>query len=63
METAQSVSEAAHELADQLPVNATWDDLVYKVIERREIELGLSDSAEGKVTSVEDVMKEFGIQS
>lgn len=58
---AHSIKQAAHQLVDQLPENATWDDVVYEMAVRREIEKGLADSDAGRVTSVEDVMKEFGI--
>ncbi len=61
MQTAIDIKQAAHQLIDQLPTDATWDDVVYRLVERREIELGLADSDAGRTTSVEDVMKEFGI--
>lgn len=58
---AHNIKQAAHQLVDQLPENATWDDVVYEMAVRREIEKGLADSDAGHVTSIEDVMKEFGI--
>jgi hypothetical protein len=58
---AHDIKQAAHQLVDQLPENATWDDVVYEMAVRREIEKGLADSDAGHVTSIEDVMKEFGI--
>ena len=54
--------QAAHQLIDKLPDNATWDDVVYKMITRREIELGLADSDANRITPVEDVIKEFGLK-
>ena len=60
MQTA-NVKEAAHQLIDHLPDNASWQDVVYEIVVRREIELGLSDSEAGRTTAVEDVMKEFGV--
>ena len=60
MQTA--VKQTAHQIIDQLPTDATWDDVVYRVVECREIELGLADSKAGRTTSVEDVMKEFDIK-
>ena len=59
---AVNVKQAAHQLIDGLPDEASWRDVVYEVVVRREIELGLSDSEEGRTTPVEDVMKEFGIK-
>jgi predicted transcriptional regulator len=61
MQTAIDIKQAAHQLIDQLPTDATWDAVVYRLVERREIELGLADSDAGRTTAVEDVMKEFGI--
>jgi len=61
MQAAIDIKQAAHQLIDQLPTDATWDDVVYRLVERREIELGLADSDAGRTTPVEDVMKEFGI--
>lgn len=62
MQTSMDVKQAAHQAIDQLPTDATWDDVLYSVVERREIELGLADSDAGRTTPVEDVMREFGIK-
>ncbi len=55
--------QAAHQLIDKLPDNATWDDVVYEMVTRREIELGLADSDANRITPVEDVIKEFGLKA
>ncbi len=55
------IKQIAHQLVDQLPDNATWDDVVYEMVVRREIELGLADSVARRIAPVEDVMKTFGI--
>ena len=62
MQTARDIKQAAHQTIDQLPTDATWDDVLYSLVERREIELGLEDSVAGRTTPVEAVMKEFGIE-
>lgn len=59
---AANVKQVAHQLIDDLPDEATLRDVVYEIVVRREIELGLSDSEEGRATPVEEVMKEFGIK-
>ncbi len=51
----------AHQLIDQLPEGSSWNDVIYEMVVRREIELGLEDSDAGRTTSVEDVRKEFGL--
>ncbi len=55
---ATSIKQQAHELIDKLPDNATWRDVVYEMIVRREIDLGLADSEANRTTSAEDVLKE-----
>ena len=52
----------AHELIDQLPDDAGWDDVLYEIVARREIELGLADSEANHVIPAEDVLREFGIK-
>ncbi len=56
-----TLKDDAHRLVDNLPVGATWDDLMYEIYVRQAIEAGLRDSDNGRVTSVEDVRKEFGL--
>jgi predicted transcriptional regulator len=58
---ANTVRQKVHELADQLPANATWGDVRYQVELRASIERGLADSEAGRVTPHEEVVKEFAI--
>lgn len=58
-----NLKQQAHELIDKLPDSAGWDDVVYEMVTRREIELGLADSESNRTTSVEDVAKEFGLKA
>jgi len=53
--------QAAHQLIDQLPEGSSWNDAIYEMVVRREVELGLEDSEAGRTTPVEDVRKEFGL--
>jgi len=57
-----NLKQAAHQLIDKLADDATWDDVIYEMVTRREIELGLADSDANRTTPVEDVIKEFGLQ-
>lgn len=61
--TKASPKQAAHQLIEKLPDNATWDDVVYEMVARREIELGLADSEANRTTPVEDVAKEFDLKA
>ncbi|MDO8501105.1 MAG: hypothetical protein Q7S20_04610 [Gemmatimonadaceae bacterium] len=38
----------AKRLVDQLPADASWDDLAYEVYVRQSIELGLADADAGR---------------
>lgn len=58
-----NLKQAAHQLIDKLPDDATWDDVVYEIVTRREIELGLADSDANRTTPVENVIKEFGLKA
>ena len=55
------IKNIAHQLIDQLPEGSTWNDAIYEMVVRREIDLGLEDSDAGRTTSVDDVRKEFGL--
>jgi len=56
-----NIKTAAHQLIEQLPEGSTWNDAIYEMVVRREIDLGLEDSEAGLTTPVEDVRKEFGL--
>lgn len=62
MQTESELKSFIHQVADQLPQGSTLDDAIYRLVERREIELGLADSEARRTTPVEQVMKEFGIE-
>ena len=62
MQTETELKIFIRQVADQLPQGATLDDAIYRLVERREIEMGMADSEAGKTTPVELVMKEFGIE-
>lgn len=59
--TATNLKQQAHELIDQLPDGATWDDVVYEMAVRRSIERGLADADAGRLTDLKDVRREFGL--
>jgi Tfp pilus assembly protein PilO len=63
METVEivNIKEEAKFLVDQLPDNATWDDLMHEIYVRQSIEDGLADSRAGRTTSVEAVRAQFGL--
>lgn len=57
----QTLREQVHQIAEQLPPEATWDDVRYQVELRASIERGLADVRAGRSIPVEQLMKEFGV--
>jgi Tfp pilus assembly protein PilO len=60
METV-NVKAEARQLIDRLPDDSTWDDLMHEIYVRQVIEAGLTDSRVGRMTGVEQVRQEFGL--
>jgi len=62
METpATTIKAEARRIVDQLPDSASWKDLIYRIYVRQSIEAGIKDADEGRVESVEDVRRSFGL--
>jgi predicted transcriptional regulator len=55
----QTMKQIVHDIADHLPEQATWDDVMYTFYVRQKIEEGLKDIEEGRTVSHEDAMKEL----
>ena len=60
MQTANLKAEARR-LVDQLPEDATWEDLMYEIYVRQKIEAGLKASDEDRAIDVEEVRRRFGL--
>ena len=56
---ALSVKQQMIELAQQLPSNCTWDEVMYQVYVRQKIEAGLADAEAGRVIDHDEVFVEF----
>ena len=56
---AQTVKQALHELADQLPDSATWNDVLHEAYLRQEIASGLSEADNGELASDDEVVQSF----
>ncbi|MCK5193325.1 MAG: hypothetical protein KAQ71_05920 [Desulfobulbaceae bacterium] len=57
----ESIKQVAYRLLDNLPEQATWDDLMYRIYVRQAIEAGLKDSDAGRTVDVMEVRKKFGL--
>ena len=53
--------EQAHKLVDQMPPQATWDDLIHEIYIRQAVEQGLADSTAGRTKSVQEVRAKYGL--
>lgn len=58
MEKTKLKKEVEHLLKD-LPEDADWDDLMYKIYVRQSIEQGLKDSEEGRIISHEEIKEKY----
>jgi predicted transcriptional regulator len=56
---AHDIKQALHELADQLPGDATWQDVLYEAYLRQSVEDGLSEARRGEFASDDDVKAAF----
>ena len=59
---ATNVKDEAKRLVEELPEDASWDDLMYKIYVRQAIESGLSDSQAGRTVDVKQVRAKFGLK-
>jgi len=57
----QSIKQQAHQLLDNLPESATWEDLMHRIYVRQAIEAGIKDSDQGRTLDVKEVRKKFGL--
>jgi hypothetical protein len=55
------IKQRAHELIDALPDNATWQDLLYALELRADVEAGLADAKAGRLTEVEELRRNYGL--
>lgn len=60
--TNTTVKEAARKLIEELPDEATWDDLMYEIYVVQKIEEGMRAADEGRVLSHEEVRQRFGLK-
>jgi len=61
METS-NIKEQARKIVDELPEEAGWDDLMYRIYVRQKVDEGLKAADEGRLMSHEEVRRHFGLQ-
>lgn len=62
MEPTRTIKAEAHQLVDELPEGATWDDLMERIYVRQAIDAGWADSEAGRTTDVKEVRARFGLE-
>lgn len=58
-ETSQTLREKVHALAEQLPPDASWDDVIEEARFRRAVELGIAAADRGAFATGEEVRDAF----
>lgn len=61
MSATTTIKPEARRLVEQLPDDATWDDLLYEVYVRQTIEAGLKECQEGRTLPVAEVRRRLGL--
>ena len=56
-----NIKEQAHQLLENLPDTATWEDLMYRIYVRQAIEAGIKESDQGQTLDVKEVRQKFGL--
>jgi hypothetical protein len=58
-----TVKEEVRRLVEQLPDDATWEDVLYQIYVRQSIEVGLEDCRQGQLVPVAEVRRRLGLPS
>jgi predicted transcriptional regulator len=61
MENVGRVKEETRKLVEGLPEDVTWDEVARRVFERRMIERGRADIAEGRYFTTDQVREKLGL--
>jgi predicted transcriptional regulator len=64
--TAKTIQQKVHQLADELPPDATWDDVLEEIRFRRAVEAGIAAADRGAFASdkeVHEVFTQWGVKS
>ncbi len=58
-----NVKEQMQELIDDLPDEASWEDLMERIYVRQSIEKGLKDSREDETVDLAEVREKFNLKN
>jgi predicted transcriptional regulator len=57
--SARSIRQQVHELAEQLPSDATWEDVIQEARYRRAVEAGIAAADRGAFATDQEVRETF----
>jgi hypothetical protein len=57
------IKEEARKLVDELPDDATWEQLEYRIYVRRKIEAGLDSLKNDETLSTDEVRRRLGLST
>jgi predicted transcriptional regulator len=57
--TAKTIQQKVHQLADELPPGATWDDVLEEIHFRKAVEAGIAAADRGVFASDKEVHEAF----
>jgi predicted transcriptional regulator len=55
----QTAKQAARQIIEHLPDQASWDEIMYQLYVKQKIEMGLADVRAGRTVSHEEVKAEL----
>jgi hypothetical protein len=55
------IRDQALELVQSLPIDASWDELMYRIYVRQAIERGIEDSNANRIVDVDELRRQFGL--
>ena len=57
----RNMKQEALKLVENLPEDATWEDLMYEIYVRQAIDAGLEDIRAGRTVDMQEVREKFGL--
>jgi len=61
MDGPSGIKREAQRLVEQLPEQASWDDLMYEIYVRQAVERGIAAADAGTVVSHDEAMRRLGL--
>jgi predicted transcriptional regulator len=62
MDGSVGIKSEAQRLVDQLPEQASWDDLMYEIYVRQGVDRGIADADAGRVVSHDEAERRLGLK-